>query len=1748
MRKILSLFALLVAFTVNAQLPSTIPLRGDSIIISKVGGSAELVIRNRTKDSLGFLFNIGNGRTQFRRAKQMNDSTLVFGVDTFHVKGGSAFDSTNTQFRTYLVDHPGTIKVDVTGILRVGGVRGDSLYNIPVSTGPSTASFVNIAAMRAATPPTDSTVVMALNYYNNNDYVVTEWQYFASSTTTVDNSTVYAPTSGVGRYKYVIRNNRATFKQLNVFPAADNTTAYFAAAAFINSAGAAAIHPKNTTYTLAPTAANNMYDYMTILGEDSATSIIQVKSYATQNKDVFHYYDLADTLVGVSISGIKFKGGVSYTNHAISAGPVDTASTFIYVNLGKKLNFIGNSYEDGGTKAAIYLFDVHTAYVTNSTFKNIGGMGISTVYAVPNEDVWVTDNIGWSWGMRDRYDGGAPPGYAKVRFGDDFYECGGTRNHVNRNRLWNKAKTRWFWIEARMFGYNEAIGNEIHGEGMNSMGFSWGNPPTFPLSGPWAVNNRVQGNIQDSIYYDTHTAADSIGGLPKYIASNLWEFGGTEGLQFTGNNLMSPHMTVSRHNTGIYSQNIINSPNSNTTTESGAAILWNIGTNGGDTSAIRNMVIRDQVKMHDGELVRLTNNGNPIIGLDVNMQATWDGDMILGEVYPATGGVRPLGFSMNGTYNGTVYRAFYTGNSGSAINFSISGANLRGTNIDYASNLIDFGGLTAPVIDKELATFSTTGQYTSHVKTVNSTAPDAAGDVVVPGGTVALGNVPVFGVVAPPDSTKIQKNLGWFDFRSYSTIAPDGKMLYDGAMTAGSTTFTSASAVFTSGDIGKVIHPKGVGASSKDSTGTITAFTNSTTVTLSFAASTTVSSAQFVYGTDLTLPVQATINAATASGHGVAYFPDGIYIINGALQTSISGQNPNSQLYIPLVAAGNLPVHTSDRTLTIQGGSPASVEEGALTAVNPVTIGTIFYSTLNTSSGTYPCILGTKGESDGAGGFFNAVDVNMQNIIFRNTAGKNSGGPRMSGVNFEWAVNTNVHESRFDIDIPGSTSSSPTFLTFGYKGTKTNGGIGVVTNNVFSVGHKYGFVFGEWATGNNIQTTMNEYGIGFTATNHAIHLQSVPAQWNKHAIGMFSPEAGNCVLKIDKLDVELRTDGSWYDNSNTIDDPSSNLNGYIHYYKLETFGALFSQNGASAVTLIDLTRGNLARHQVTGTAGTVTYLPGQNDSTAVAEVRSGYVASDDSYFPQFLVTNDQTGTSNAVGQFMFVNNSASTQKRLVQMYAATDGNINKGRLEVRASDGSSIPTIFNFNSDSFRLFRPLVPSRWTTSTRPASPTTGMIGFNNDSGRVDVRVGAAWKQLANTSDIVSGGGSGTPGGSTTQVQYNNAGAFAGSANFIWDNTNARLGIGGAPSAPLHIVAPSVSGYGQFSVQAATGTAGSSLAYMSWRDGSGSRMMVEGFGQYGGSPDLNYYYANEINGSYIWRNSSVQIAELTTDGKLGLGITPTERLHVYNAGSSSKLLIESNNISALAGTDFKVGGTTIGAIRGIGSSGGAGVFSDNALSVAGYAGNLVLSTTTSGAAISMTTNNGTDVERLRIEGTGDVKLFGTRLGVGTPNILVKLPDSSIAQMPYPTGGGSGTVTSFGKSDGFGITSSVANSTTTPVHTVAIDSAAVFSAYAGRLVRFTGSTDYTISQGIGTLCYLYSSGGTTRVITLPNPSTVPNREIKVYIAGTSIAVGFATVGGTANFYNNTGLIGTTLGTNTSALFTFKSDGTDWTVIITN
>lgn len=107
------------------------------------------------------------------------------------------------------------------------------------------------------------------------------------------------------------------------------------------------------------------------------------------------------------------------------------------------------------------------------------------------------------------------------------------------------------------------------------------------------------------------------------------------------------------------------------------------------------------------------------------------------------------------------------------------------------------------------------------------------------------------------------------------------KKIFDGAITSGLKSFSSASANFVLADVGKVIRILGAGAAGGILETTISAYVNSTTVSLTLAASTTVSSASSFYGTDDTTHIQAAIDTfavnASLRAFGCLLIPNRIF-------------------------------------------------------------------------------------------------------------------------------------------------------------------------------------------------------------------------------------------------------------------------------------------------------------------------------------------------------------------------------------------------------------------------------------------------------------------------------------------------------------------------------------------------------------------------------------------------------------------------------------------------------------------------------------------------------------------------------------------------------------------------------------------------------------------------------------------------------------------------------------------------------
>ena len=221
---------------------------------------------------------------------------------------------------------------------------------------------------------------------------------------------------------------------------------------------------------------------------------------------------------------------------------------------------------------------------------------------------------------------------------------------------------------------------------------------------------------------------------------------------------------------------------------------------------------------------------------------------------------------------------------------------------DYPAKGSPVGTDVVPIVDVEDTSSSPAG--TTKKITIGTLPFDAAGaaataqanaeaaSIPLPSPAGIQGQVLTAGVSVPAWA---DPPVDWFNVANYGATL-NGKTVTDGAITATTATLTSNTAGFTSADVGKLIQVRGAGTGSPvtDLNTTISAFTNSTTVTLALAAGTTVTGATTKYGTDDYTAVQAAITAAQAVG-GTVYSPAGLsfhgteYSITGPMRWTGSG-------------------------------------------------------------------------------------------------------------------------------------------------------------------------------------------------------------------------------------------------------------------------------------------------------------------------------------------------------------------------------------------------------------------------------------------------------------------------------------------------------------------------------------------------------------------------------------------------------------------------------------------------------------------------------------------------------------------------------------------------------------------------------------------------------------------------------------------------------------------------------------------
>lgn len=422
MKRLVLFLLLFAAIKVAGQ--TTGYLRFDTVRIFKQGGTAELIIINKTKDTIGLLTNVGGGYTRFIKPKVLNDSTLVVGLDTLTIRGTAGgggtvnLDSLRNATQLRIINGSDTTIFEAATESLAGSFPASDKFKVN-----RWEPYLNFTDLRTKTN-LDTSVIYV-------DKKMNWFRYDASDASSADDTAMVIVTTGGGRLKRVFEDK--------VYPEyfgakGDNTTddAYAFQKMFnwlatsINNyeIGFKSKNYKiNTRVTLPLTLNANqshefllMHGYGTIINTDSAISI-----FFRQPLDGLLTQPLSD--YKLIVRGLSFRGTATTGQKAIEFGATygseivdchfnqfDTALSLRFWLKGRIANcfFTGNKtmgiycghYQGMVTGATIPNSAFNSNIIENCRFHNLAG-SFCSVMMIAADAMMVRDCV--SEGVRPRY-------------------------------------------------------------------------------------------------------------------------------------------------------------------------------------------------------------------------------------------------------------------------------------------------------------------------------------------------------------------------------------------------------------------------------------------------------------------------------------------------------------------------------------------------------------------------------------------------------------------------------------------------------------------------------------------------------------------------------------------------------------------------------------------------------------------------------------------------------------------------------------------------------------------------------------------------------------------------------------------------------------------------------------------------------------------------------------------------------------------------------------------------------------------------------------------------------------------------------------------------------------------------------------------------------------------------------------------------------------------------------------------------
>lgn len=314
---------------------------------------------------------------------------------------------------------------------------------------------------------------------------------------------------------------------------------------------------------------------------------------------------------------------------------------------------------------------------------------------------------------------------------------------------------------------------------------------------------------------------------------------------------------------------------------------------------------------------------------------------------------------------------------------------------------------------------------------------------------------------------------------------------------------------------------------------------------------------------DDTTAIQAAIDAVLNAGGGTVYFPDGHYLVGGALRTTptIGSGTFCAQLTIAKPAGGN-----AIRVLRLVGSRAMGYQW--LTTVSTTSpsgswiVSTSAGQTWATNT-ALPCVIG--GPENTSGGNKQMVITEVENLGVITPS-----NPKLTALNLSGVTSAKVREvACITTDAGnalGASAVQPTNPT----------GIGLVMPSVlndgndrvesfFAGGYYQGLAVAEHSTGDNILIMCCRIGLGWQnmpghgATLGAVDIERCPYpiafnDWTASGGPAAMPGSGQGLLVVQALDIETSFGAAWQANVATVTDVNNRLFGEGAYYNAGTSG------------------------------------------------------------------------------------------------------------------------------------------------------------------------------------------------------------------------------------------------------------------------------------------------------------------------------------------------------------------------------------------------------------------------------------------------------------------------------------------------------------------------------------------------------------------------------------------------------------------